>query len=65
MRSKDYHKELWKDYFSLSESSPSGLVWRVDRGNGKTFVGSVAGTVSKSGHWKVELKGKTIQVLTL
>lgn len=62
MKSKDYFKELWEDYFSISETSPSGLVWKVDRNNGKIFQNSPAGYISSSGHWKVELKGKSIQV---
>lgn len=62
MKSKDYFKDEWMNYFDLSETSKTGLVWKVDRGNGKSFRGSPAGYASSSGHWKVELNGKTIPV---
>lgn len=60
--SKDCFKDSWRDYFYLSDDSPSGLCWKVDRGNGKVFKDSPAGYICSTGHWKVELKGKSIQV---
>lgn len=60
--SKDYYKEEWADFFELSADSPSGLVWKVDRKNGKSKVGSPVGYKANTGHWKAEIKGKAVQI---
>lgn len=60
--SKDYHKEVWDQYFKLDSSSPSGLVWKVDRGNGKSRPGDSVGYKASTGHWKAEIKGKGVQL---
>lgn len=40
-------------YFALSESSPSGLVWAVDRKGGHARVGKQAGCKNGKGYWVV------------
>lgn len=60
--SKDYNLEHWSTFFTVDESSPSGVVWKVDRGNGKSSVGATAGYQVNTGHWKAELMGKSVQL---
>lgn len=59
-------KEYFEDYFEVSDSSPSGLVWKVDRFAGKfnvcpvTVKGSVAGCVKKkTGYYEVKLHNRS------
>ena len=59
-------KEYFEDYFEISVSSPSGLIWKVDRYAGRfnacpvTVKGSVAGYVKKkTGYYEVKLHNKS------
>ena len=62
---KDIEFDLFSEWFSISENSPSGLVWRKDcpqRGRfHKNFrsKGDIAGSLSSRNYWRVTLGGKT------
>lgn len=57
--------EQWSDLFEYSETSQSGLLWRVDILTGKGGVrkskGTVAGSPNKSGRWSVQVNRKLYQ----
>jgi hypothetical protein len=58
--SKDYFKEQWKDVFEYCETSPSGVVWKIN-GNNKVKGRSV-GYQTTHGHWKCEYNNKSISL---
>ena len=61
MKSKDYSNIDWNQYFEYSETSPSGLVWKVNRGTVKCF-GKRAGSLNNTGHWAVRINGEAFLV---
>ena len=52
--------KMLDDMFEISESSPSGLIWKNPKST-KLKAGDVAGTKNKEGYWNVgiKLKNKT------
>lgn len=58
-------KELDFNYFNeilcYSESSPSGLVWKTKRSNGKGKKGDTAGSLNKAGYYAVKVNKKLYQ----
>ena len=50
-------------YFAIDESSPSGLVWAVERGvkGRKTYPGKQAGCKDANGYWVVCLSEKGLK----
>lgn len=54
MASKYNYLDISK-YFAIDESSPSGLVWTVERGikGRRTYSGKQAGCKDKNGYWVV------------
>ena len=55
MIKKDYNNIYWNQYFECSNDSPSGLVWKVDRGRAKCS-GKIAGSLKK--YWFVGFNGE-------
>lgn len=49
---------MYSDYFELSSKSPSGLVWRVNKGRAK--AGDPAITAIGNGYYKGRLNQKTV-----
>lgn len=48
------------EYLMIDESSPTGLIWKKDRGC-KLKAGSVVGCLHHSGYIKVKILGKALQ----
>ena len=53
------NKEQLSDYLAYDKCSPSGLRWLVSIGNIKS--GTVAGTLSANGYYRVKFKGQVYQ----
>lgn len=49
----------FNDVFYIDESSPSGIRWKIRPANCKR-IGDMAGTKTKAGYWRVEVRGKNI-----
>jgi len=62
----DYNTIKWEDYLELNTNSPTGLIYKRDRRNGRssTFVkGSIAGKESSHNNgWYVNNKGDYYKV---
>ena len=50
--------EYLNECFELSESSPSGLIWKRDEPKGRNGKGKVAGRLKASGYYVVFILGK-------
>jgi len=46
--------ELLQELFEVSETSPSGLIWRISR-TANTKPGQIAGSRLKNGYWEVSI----------
>lgn len=57
---KDYLIEEWSEVFEYDETSPSGIVWKIN-GNNKS-KGKAVGWQTENGHWKAEYKNKGVQL---
>ena len=53
---KDYNNIVWNYYVEYSEDSPSGLIWKVNRGSNKCS-GQTAGSLRNDGYFRLKFSG--------
>ena len=51
---KDYNNIDWNQYFEYSETSPSGLIWKIDRGK-TAKSGQKVGSLINNRYWRVKI----------
>lgn len=57
---KDIEYELFNQYFEYSDSSPSGLVWKINKGS-RARAGAQAGSISNKGYYRIKLNSVSYQ----